>query len=65
MKTTLAAILATMIALPAVAPAFASVDATSIGVPTADHEIDRSKRRIKGGSGCDDPRDRIEHPECR
>ena len=65
MKTTLAAILATMIALPSVAPAFASAVGTTIGLPSADHEIDRSKRRIKGGSGCDDPRDRIEHPECR
>lgn len=27
--------------------------------------FERSKPRIKGGSGCDDPRDVIEHPECR
>ena len=25
----------------------------------------RSKPRIPGGSGCDDPGDLIEHPECR
>lgn len=25
----------------------------------------RRKKRIKGGSGCDDPRDVIEHPACR
>lgn len=25
----------------------------------------RKKKRIKGGSGCDSPRDVIEHPECR
>ncbi len=25
----------------------------------------RKKPRIKGGSGCDDAHDRIEHPECR
>ncbi|MCQ0972129.1 hypothetical protein MLD63_17050 [Paracoccus sp. TK19116] len=25
----------------------------------------RSKPRIPGGSGCDDPRDIIEHPQCR
>ncbi|WP_137701428.1 hypothetical protein [Marimonas lutisalis] len=25
----------------------------------------RSKSRIPGGSGCDDPHDLIEHPECR
>lgn len=24
----------------------------------------RSKPRVPGGSGCDDPRDLIEHPEC-
>ena len=24
----------------------------------------RGKKRIPGGSGCDDPRDIIEHPEC-
>ncbi|OYX42359.1 MAG: hypothetical protein B7Z02_12525 [Rhodobacterales bacterium 32-67-9] len=30
------------------------------------NEIDkRSKPRIPGGSGCDDPEDLIEHPECR
>jgi hypothetical protein len=25
----------------------------------------RRKPRVPGGSGCDDPRDVIEHPECR
>ncbi len=25
----------------------------------------RRKPRIPGGSGCDDPRDLIEHPACR
>lgn len=25
----------------------------------------RRKPRAPGGSGCDDPRDIIEHPECR
>jgi hypothetical protein len=30
-----------------------------------DMEAKRSKKRIPGGSGCDDPRDVIEHPECR
>jgi hypothetical protein len=25
----------------------------------------RKKKRIKGGSGCDDAHDIIEHPECR
>jgi hypothetical protein len=26
---------------------------------------ERRKPRVPGGSGCDDPRDIIEHPECR
>lgn len=25
----------------------------------------RSKPRVPGGSGCDDPEDILEHPECR
>ena len=25
----------------------------------------RKKKRVKGGSGCDDPEDILEHPECR
>lgn len=25
----------------------------------------RKKKRVKGGSGCDDAGDLIEHPECR
>lgn len=25
----------------------------------------RKKKRVKGGSGCDDAGDIIEHPECR
>jgi hypothetical protein len=43
---------------------FASTDGISAGKgePTT---FERSKPRVKGGSGCDDPRDRIEHPECR
>jgi hypothetical protein len=27
--------------------------------------LDRSKPRVKGGSGCDSPLDKIQHPECR
>ena len=30
----------------------------------ADQLIVRHKPRVPGGSGCDDPRDLIEHPEC-
>jgi hypothetical protein len=27
--------------------------------------IERRRPRVPGGSGCDDPQDIIEHPECR
>lgn len=27
--------------------------------------VERRKPRVKGGSGCDDPGDILEHPECR
>ena len=30
-----------------------------------DRSSGRDKPRIPGGSGCDDPHDIIEHPECR
>ena len=61
------------------APAFAYTGETGVsaGATTApimipaDDEVakrgrgGRSKPRVPGGSGCDDPRDIIEHPECR
>jgi hypothetical protein len=32
----------------------------------ADEDVQaRRKPRVRGGSGCDDPQDVIEHPECR
>lgn len=27
--------------------------------------VERRKPRVMGGSGCDDPGDILEHPECR
>jgi hypothetical protein len=30
-----------------------------------DQQLARRKPRVPGGSGCDDPEDLIEHPECR
>ena len=43
---------------------FASIDGISAskGEPTT---FERSKPRVKGGSGCDTPQDIAEHPECR
>lgn len=59
--------LAAVIALPALAVAKASVgsDGFSTGHESGSIVEKRSKPRQKGGSGCDDPRDVIEHPECR
>ena len=39
--------------------------AYSIKLMAGDAGIDRRRPRVPGGSGCDDPRDLIEHPECR
>jgi hypothetical protein len=45
-------------------------DGTSVvgsGIDTAEEQIaDRRgrRRRVPGGSGCDDPEDIAEHPEC-
>jgi hypothetical protein len=63
--TTSAALFLTAISAPVMAatPADGIYDATTIMV---DGTFDkRRKPRIPGGSGCDDPRDLIEHPECR
>ena len=63
--------------LAATALAFLSTLGTgaSAGVlPAGFHAIDkmadstvekRRKKRIPGGSGCDDPGDVLEHPQCR
>ena len=61
LTTTLASIILGA-ALPVAAMSTASglFDAT---VTMADH--DRRKPRVPGGSGCDDPGDIKEHPECR
>ena len=58
----LAAILA--ITMFGLAPAKASA---RDGFSTADETqiVERRKKRVKGGSGCDDPGDVAEHPECR
>lgn len=67
MKPLVIAILATTIlSHAAVAGAAGSIapglwDSDPRGQSTAE----RRKPRIPGGSGCDSPRDRIRHPECR
>ncbi len=52
-----------IISIPAAAAPFGAAPAFE---QPADTAIDkRRKARIKGGSGCDDAGDAIEHPECR
>ncbi|MDI3338031.1 hypothetical protein QKW60_16605 [Defluviimonas aestuarii] len=63
--TTLAVIAGLLVS--AVTPTFAASHDMA-GLYTSDQQatIDkRRKPRVPGGSGCDDPRDLIEHPECQ
>jgi hypothetical protein len=49
------------------APAFA-LQAEGLWAGPAADEVERRGRkrpRVPGGSGCDDPRDLVEHPQCR
>lgn len=66
MKNALMLTTATLIALTLGAPSFAAGKGLP-GIYTNDAltTVDRRKPRVPGGSGCDDPRDLIEHPECR
>lgn len=66
MSKTLMALMAAMIAIStlSIVPAKASVDGISAQADTTTMEK-RRKPRVKGGSGCDDPEDVLEHPECR
>lgn len=66
MLRTLISSLALAIAALSLAPAasFASDPVSKITTLDAQQTVDRGKR-VKGGSGCDDPEDVIEHPECR
>jgi hypothetical protein len=40
-------------------------DTAQTSPASVDDLLTRRKPRVKGGSGCDDPDDLIEHPECR
>ena len=65
-KLLLTATLAAL-ALSAVAPAQALNFSTGLFDASMIDSVDRRGRRprVPGGSGCDSPRDIIEHPECR
>lgn len=45
--------------------AFAAPTADGFKVAQIGADFDRRRPRVPGGSGCDSPRDLIEHPECR
>ncbi len=67
MKTLILTATFAAFAFTLVAPAQAAFVADGINaLSQADSGFDkRRKPRIPGGSGCDDPRDLIEHPACR
>ncbi len=67
MKTLILAATTSMLAFTFAAPVLAAVSLTDgFTVDAGQSSIDKRKKpRIKGGSGCDDARDVIEHPECR
>ena len=60
-------------AAPAAAFSFAvleispAISAAREGLNTSHQQqsFERRKKRVKGGSGCDDAHDVAEHPECR
>lgn len=67
--TLCATALALAFAVPAQAGSAPDLTFAKVGQPdlTLSDEIarkGRKKPRIPGGSGCDDPRDILEHPEC-
>ena len=68
MKTTILSALALAIGLSAAltAPVIAAPSHGFDTIKMMDDGMDkRRKPRVKGGSGCDDAHDLIEHPECR
>lgn len=66
MKTTIHAMLAAAMLLTLAAPTYAEAIKDGFNVDAGSVTVDkRRKKRIPGGSGCDDPGDVIEHPECR
>jgi hypothetical protein len=48
----------------ATAPTNGGLDVFKAGIERTDMEAKRRKPRVPGGSGCDDPGDIAEHPEC-
>ena len=76
MKTLLLSATLASVAFSFSAPAFAASEALAMQAQQSIDEVissefDKKKRkrggkvRVPGGSGCDDPGDILEHPECR
>ena len=68
MKTTTLALALIGLALTSGVPAFAAqanLDGIYADVLSQGDVEKRRKPRVPGGSGCDDPGDILEHPECR
>ncbi|TXH95561.1 MAG: hypothetical protein E6Q73_14595 [Pseudorhodobacter sp.] len=73
MKTLLLSATLASVALTFASPTFAKSQGSSIEQiqEIISAEMDKRKRgkgkkvRVPGGSGCDDPGDILEHPECR
>ena len=65
MKKQIAFLLAIGFIATTFSPAYATIDSKGISNVAPAYELERRKKRIKGGSGCDDPHDVIEHPECQ
>ncbi len=65
MTKTLMAVLAAMIAMSSLSVVPVKASAGGISAYDASSVMEkRRKPRVPGGSGCDDPQDIIEHPEC-
>lgn len=62
LTTTLAALAFTLTAPVSAAPRATAITALETTLQTAVDK--RRKPRVPGGSGCDDPEDILEHPEC-
>ena len=65
MKKQIAYLLAVGFIATSFLPAIAKVNSSGISAVSDSQELDWREKRIKGGSGCDDPHDIIEHLECR
>lgn len=65
MKALLLATTLASVVIGAVMPVAAMTSAGVYDATTLSGDFDRRKPRVPGGSGCDDPGDIREHPECR